>query len=76
MYFRRNTKYDKSRDENPEGIKNHEISIDYVNTERLWNQIEMKNMDEIFSYSIAYDIIKGSEDFEPRSVTKCQKRHD
>ena len=36
---------------NPEGIENHEISIDYVNTRRLWNQNEMKNMDKIFSYS-------------------------
>ena len=36
---------------NPEGIENHEISIDYVNTEGLWNRNEIENMDEIFFYS-------------------------
>ena len=33
--------------ENPEGIQNHEISIDYINTGRLWNRNEIDNMDEI-----------------------------
>ena len=37
---------------------------------------EMKNMDEIFFYSVACDIINGSEDPEPRSVIECQNRHD
>ena len=27
---------------NPEGIKNHEISIDYVNTGGLWNRNKIK----------------------------------
>ena len=61
---------------NPEDIENHEISIDYVNTGGLWNQNEMKNMDEIFFYSVACDIVNESQDFEPRSITKCQNRHD
>ena len=55
--------------ENPEDIENHEISIDYVNTGGLWNHNEMENMDEIFSYSVACDIVNGSEDPESRSVT-------
>jgi len=61
---------------NPEDIENHEISIDYVNTGGLWNRNKMKNMDEIFFYSVACDIVNGSEDPEPRSVTECQNRHD
>jgi len=36
----------------------------------------MKNIDEIFSYSIAYAIVNRSEDPEARSVTECQNRHD
>ena len=53
---------------NPEGIENHEISIDYVNTWGLWNRNEMENINEIFSYSVACDIVNGSEDPEPRSL--------
>ena len=48
----------------------------YVNTGGLWNRNEMKNMDEIFSYSVACDIVNGSENPEPRSVTEYQNRHD
>ena len=32
----------KQQIENPEGIKNHEISIDYVNTGGLWNRNKME----------------------------------
>ena len=39
-------------------------------------EIEIENMDEIFSHSVACDIVNGSENSEPRSVTKCQNRHD
>ena len=59
-----------------EGIENHEISIDYVNTEGLWNRNEIKNINEIFFYSIACNIVNRSEDPEPRSVTKCQNRYN
>ena len=62
--------------ETPEGIENYKISIDYVNTGGLWNRNEMKNMDEIFFYSVACDIVNRSEDPKPRSVTECQNRHD
>ena len=50
--------------------------IDFVNTGKLSNRSEMKNIKEIFSYSVACDIVNRSEDSEPRSVTKCQNRHD
>jgi len=36
----------------------------------------MKNMDEIFSYSIARDIVNKNEDPKLRSITECQNRHD
>ena len=58
---------------NPEGIENHEISIDYVNTGGLWNHNKMKNIDKIFFYSVACDIVNRSEDPEPRSVTELSK---
>jgi len=61
---------------NPEGIENHEISIDYVNIGGLWNRNEMKIMDEIFFYFVAYDIVNGSKDPEPRSITECQNKYD
>ena len=69
---------DKTNQEmkNPEDIENHEISIDYVNTGGLWNHNKMENIDEIFSYSVACDVVNGSEDPEPRSVTECQNRPD
>ena len=60
----------------PDGMKNHEISIDYVNTGGLWNRNKIENMDEIFSYSVACDIVNGNEDPESRSVIECQNRHD
>ena len=41
-----------------------------------WNRNEIKNMHEIFSYSVACEIINGNEDHEPKSVTKCQNRHN
>jgi len=61
---------------NPECIENYEISVDYVNTGGLWNRNKMKNMNEIFFYSVVCDIINSSEDPEPISVTRCQNRHD
>ena len=39
-------------------------------------EIRWKNMDEIFSHSVACDIVNGSEDSKPRFVTECQNRHD
>ena len=51
-------------------------SLFNVNTGGLWNRNEMKNMNEIFFYSVVCDIINSSEDPEPISVTRCQNRHD
>ena len=56
--------------------ENHEISIDFINTGKLWDRTEMENIDEIFSYAVACDIVNGNEDPEPRSLTECQHRQD
>ena len=55
---------------------NKEISINYGHTHIIWNRYEMENIDEIFSYSIASDIMGGDDDPEPKSVNDCQNRHD
>ena len=47
---------------NPKSIKNHEISIDYVNTGGVQNRNKMKIMDKICSYFVACEIVNGSED--------------
>ena len=62
--------------ENPEDIENHEISINYVNTGELWNRNEIENMDKIFSYFVACDIVNRSEDPEPKFVIECQNRYE
>ena len=36
----------------------------------------MENIDEIFSYAMACDIVNGCEDPKPRSLTECQHRQD
>ena len=36
----------------------------------------MENIDEIFSYVVACDIVNGSDDPELRSLTECQHRQD
>ena len=56
--------------------ENHEISIDFINTGKLWDRTEMENIDEIFSYAVACDIVNGNEDPEPRSLIECQHRQD
>ena len=63
----------------PEEIQNEinqEISINYVYTGIIWNQNDMENVDETFSYTVSCDITNGNEDPEPRSVVECQRRND
>ena len=55
---------------------NQEIAINYSNTRKLWNRNEMKNIDEIFSYTVACEIINEKDDFELKSVIEYQNRHD
>ncbi|GJY33133.1 hypothetical protein Tco_0417602 [Tanacetum coccineum] len=55
---------------------NKEMSINYSQTHILWDRNEIGDIDEIFSYSIANDIMSGDDDPEPKSVIDCQNRLD
>ena len=49
--------------------------MNYVSTKIHWNRNNVI-IDEIFSYSIAIDIISDEDDVEPRTVEECRRRHD
>ncbi|GJS56941.1 copia protein [Tanacetum coccineum] len=55
---------------------NKEMSINYSQTNILWDRNEIGDIDEIFSYSVASDIMGGDDDPEPKSVIDCQNRPD
>ena len=59
----------------PENVDNHEISINYVSTEKRWNRDEI-NVDNIFAYAIVLEIMEESEDLEPKSdeVKKYERK--
>ncbi|PIN26225.1 hypothetical protein CDL12_01027 [Handroanthus impetiginosus] len=59
----------------PESNDNEEISISYVNTEKIWNRKDIV-VDNNFAYYIAVEIMKQDEDFEPKSVEECKQRND
>ena len=59
----------------PENIYNHEISINYVSIGKCQNHDEI-NVDNVFTYAIALEIMKVSEDLEPKSVEECRCRND
>ncbi|GJU45335.1 hypothetical protein Tco_1202601 [Tanacetum coccineum] len=51
---------------------NKEMSINYSQTHILWDRNEIGDIDEIFSYSVASNIMSGDDDPEPKSVIDCQ----
>ncbi|GKA51598.1 disease resistance CC-NBS-LRR class family protein [Tanacetum coccineum] len=55
---------------------NKDMSINYSQTNILWDQNEIGDIDEIFSYFVASDIMSGDDDPEPKSVIDCQSRPD
>nr|GEV63750.1 hypothetical protein [Tanacetum cinerariifolium] len=55
---------------------NKEMSINYSQTNILWDQNEIEDIDEIFPYFVASDIMSGDDDPEPKSVIDCQNRPD
>ena len=62
-----------SKENIPEEIENKESlqmeGINDINQERkLLNRNEMKSIDEIFSYTVASEIINDKDDPEPKSV--------
>nr|GFA09637.1 putative RNA-directed DNA polymerase [Tanacetum cinerariifolium] len=55
---------------------NKEMSINYSQTNILWDRNEIGYIDEIFSYSVACDIMGGDDAPEPKSVIDCQNQPD
>nr|GEZ14181.1 retrovirus-related Pol polyprotein from transposon TNT 1-94 [Tanacetum cinerariifolium] len=49
---------------------NKEMPINYSQTNILWDRNEIGDIDEIFSYSVASDIMSGDDDPEPRKGYK------
>ncbi|GJR39298.1 retrovirus-related pol polyprotein from transposon TNT 1-94 [Tanacetum coccineum] len=54
---------------------NKEMS-NYSQTNILWDRNKIGDIDEIFSYFVASDIMGGDDDPEPKSVIDCQSRPD
>nr|GEU69342.1 putative ribonuclease H-like domain-containing protein [Tanacetum cinerariifolium] len=48
---------------------NKEMSINYIQTNTLWDRNEIRDIDEMFSYYVASDIMSGDVDLEPKSKT-------
>jgi len=59
----------------PDNETNNEISINYIDTGKIWNRCETI-VDSIFAYNIALDVVNENEDHEPQSVEECQRRTD
>ena len=55
--------------------KNCEISVSYVHTREKWdrNNIFINN---IFTFQVAYEVIRNDENTEPRNVEECRHRND
>ena len=59
----------------PENHENEEISINYVMTGIKWDRNEIE-VDDVFSYHIAREIMNENEDLEPESIDECRRRKD
>ena len=59
----------------PETCDNQEISINYVTTGQRWNRNKI-DVDDIFAYNVALNIVNDNEDLEPKSVEECRQRDD
>ena len=58
-----------------ETCDNQEISINYVKTGQRWNWNKI-DVDDIFAYNVALNIVNDNEDLEPKSVEECRQRDD
>ncbi|KAI3706684.1 hypothetical protein L6452_24599 [Arctium lappa] len=61
--------------EEPQVPENEEISINYIMSRKVWNR-NKTDVDDIFAYNIALNVIENEEDQEPKSVNKCMHRKD
>jgi len=59
----------------PEIVENDEISINYVMNHKIWNRNKV-NIDEVFAYNVAKDVISDNEDQEPMTIEDCRQRND
>ncbi|GJU76928.1 retrovirus-related pol polyprotein from transposon TNT 1-94 [Tanacetum coccineum] len=55
---------------------NKEMLINYSQTHTLWDRNEIGDIDKIFSYFVASDIMSGDDDPELKSVIDCQSQPD
>ncbi|KAI3692362.1 hypothetical protein L6452_32176 [Arctium lappa] len=61
--------------EEPQVPENEEISINYIMSRKVWNR-NKTDVDDIFAYNIALNVIENEEDQEPKSVNECMHRKD
>ena len=59
----------------PETYDNQEISINYVTIGQRWNRNKI-DVDDIFAYNVALNIVNDNEDLELKSVEECRQRDD
>ncbi|KAI3735382.1 hypothetical protein L6452_14878 [Arctium lappa] len=55
--------------------ENEDISINYIMSRKVWNR-NKTDVDDIFAYNIALNVIENEEDQEPKSVNECMYRKD
>jgi len=56
-------------------VENNEISINYVMNNKIWNRNKV-NIDEVFAYNVAKDVISDNEDKKPMTIEDYQQRND
>ncbi|KAL0802974.1 hypothetical protein Bca101_058150 [Brassica carinata] len=64
-----------AKTQGPEPPDNEEISINYIMSGKQWNRKHV-DMDDIFAYHVALEIIEDDEDLEPTSINECMKSKD
>ena len=52
----------------------YEISISYVHTREKWDRSNIV-INNIFTFQVAYDIIKNDEDLKPRNIKECRYKN-
>ena len=62
-------------DDIPEDSTIIETSFNYITSGKSWNRKEIE-IDNIFAYNVAIDVMINDEDPEPKSVDECRKRDD
>ncbi|GJW23274.1 retrovirus-related pol polyprotein from transposon TNT 1-94 [Tanacetum coccineum] len=61
--------------EEPQVPENEEISINYIMSRKVWNRNEI-DVDDIFAYNVALEVMENDEDQEPKSMQECRYRND